>query len=184
MRLIKSIHNNAKLIVVVGVVVGCVLLIPGYSNTAESGKVLPKDEGEKSAVIARVGEHAITVADFERYLSDRPVSARSPSLKEDVAKRLNALILEKVLYQEALRLKLDQDPDIRQMLNQKLIDEQINQKEWNREISEEELQAYYDKHQHEFNRPAQVRVADIFIAASADATDGTKVELKKRRKPF
>ena len=135
-------------------------------------------------VVAKVGNRAIKVEDFKYYLSQRPVSNRYQPTREDIQKRLEGLILEEVLYREALRLGLDKDPDvygrIRQMLTQKLIDEQINQKEWKREVTQEELRAYYDQHLNEFNRPAQVRVADIFIAAPPDASKEERENLRQK----
>lgn len=160
------------------------LILFGCSKKEEGEKVVSEEKKEKSPVVAKVGKSEISIAEFENYLSKRPIPRRSSAVEEDVQKRLDAMILQEIMYQEALRLKLDQDPEMRQrmrqMLTQKLIDEQINRKEWNREITEAELKAYYDQHQNEFNRPAQVRLADIFIAAQTDATDGAKSELKTK----
>jgi parvulin-like peptidyl-prolyl isomerase len=173
--------KRLSILLCIAVIIG--LLTIGCSKK-EEGQAVSEDKKEKSAVIATVGERTITVADLKSYLTERPVSFRGDAVRGDVEKRLDALILEEVLYQEALRLNLEQDPDvrrrIRQMLNQKLIDQQINQKQWSREITEEELKAYYDQHRALYNRPAQVRVADIFMVAPADATDEAKAELKKK----
>ena len=150
----------------------------------EGDKAVSKDEKEKSAVVARVGEGRITNGELKSYLSKRPIYTHSETLKEEVDKGLDALILEEVLYQEALRLKLDQEPDVRermrQMLTEKLIFDQINKKEWKREISAEELKDYYEKHQGEFRRPAQVRLADIFIAVPSSAAKGVREQQRKK----
>jgi parvulin-like peptidyl-prolyl isomerase len=103
---------------------------------------------------------------------------------DELQQRLDEIIQEEVLFQEALRLKLDRDPEVRRryrtLLNQKLMDEQINRKEWTREVTEAELQSYYNQHAAEFNRPAQVRVADIFIGLPEGATAAQKTELQKK----
>jgi parvulin-like peptidyl-prolyl isomerase len=139
-----------------------------------------------AAVVARVGDHAITTEDFMSYLASRPVSRYAGTVNKEVESRLDARITEEVLYREALRLKLDQDPElnhrIRQMLTQKLIDEEVNRKEWGREIGETELNAYYEKHRDEFNRPAQVRLADIFVAVPSGASKKDKDEKRKKAK--
>lgn len=134
---------------------------------------------KEEPVVAKVGKGSITVSDFKNYLSDRSMPRRYRVSKEDIKKRLDEMVLEEVLHQEALRIELDQDPQvrgrIRQMLTQKLM-EKVEKEVWSREIEESKLQKYYDEYRDEFNRPAQVRVADIFIAATADA----KADLKKR----
>ena len=150
------------------------LLLPfGCSERDESADTVSKDEGEKSAVVAKIGDNSITVWDLNSYLSDRSMSFSHRVSKEDLTKRLDEMVIEEVLYQEALRLNLDKDPkvqkSIRQMLTQKLIEEQINKKVWSRKIEEKDVQEYYDSHKDEFHRPEQIRLADIYIAVSPDA---------------
>jgi len=162
-----------------------ILLSPfGCSRKDEGEKPVSKDEGEKPPVVAKVGNNAITVSDFKNYLSGRPTSSRSRVAKEDIGKRLDEMILEEVLYQESLRLKLDQESEvrrrIRRMLTQKLLDEKLKREVWEREITENELREYYDQNQEEFNRPEQVRLADIFVAVPADATDEEKDGLREK----
>ena len=156
----------------------------GCSNDNRDSKTEAESQREKQPVVATVGISTITEADFRSFLSERPISHRGTVTATDVEKRLDALIMEEVLYQEALRLNLDQEPEvkqrIRQMLNQRLVDEQINRQVWDREIAEGELQKYYETHWNEFNRPEQVRLADVFIAVSPDAAGEERAELRKR----
>lgn len=161
----------------------CALLLtigcPGKDRSDVS-----KSEEEISPVVASVGDGDITAADLKGYLSQRPIPPRLRGSEEEIKKRLDEMVLEEVLYQEALRLKLDQDPkmrkSIRQMLTQKLMSRHMYEKTEKREIGEKDLQEYYDKHHDEFNRPAQVRLADIFISVPSDATEEKKAELKKK----
>ena len=179
----KHQPNTKKVIRFACLAMFLLLVVFGCSKK-EGDKALSKDGKEKSAVVAKVGKSPITVSDFKSYLSNRSMPYRHQISKEDIEKRLDEIVLEEVLYQEALRLKLEQEPEmrerIRQMLSQKLIDEQINRKVWNRKIGEDELQAYYEKHRDEFNRPAQVRLADIFISVPPDATAEQRAELRKK----
>ena len=102
---------------------------------------------------------------------------------ENLKKRLDDMVLGEVFYQEALRQKLDQKPEvqqsIRQLLTQKLL-EQVEGKAWSREVTEAEVKAYYDQHAGEYNRPEQVRIADIYIAIPAQASGMEKDALKKK----
>jgi parvulin-like peptidyl-prolyl isomerase len=177
--------NRAIAIFVTSAVV-FMLVLTGCSEKEEGQTVLTEkdDKGQNPPVVARVGNSGITVADFERYLAERPMPYGVEPSAGDLEDRLDDMILQEVLYQEALRLNLDQDPEIRarirQMLSQKLIDEQVNKKVWKREFGEQEIQEYFEGHWNEFNRPGQVRLADIFIAVPVDATDVEKAILRKK----
>jgi parvulin-like peptidyl-prolyl isomerase len=179
----KSSSKSQKIIFVVGMVALCISLAFGCSKNEEENKRIAKGYANDFQVVAKIGEHKITEAEFRSYLSGRPVF-QSQVAKNELAKRLDALILEEVLYQEAIRQKLDQNPDIRsrirQMLTQELIDEQVNDTEWHREITDEELQNYYDQHWYEFNRPEQVRLADIFLEVPTNATEDEQSEIRKK----
>lgn len=160
------------------------LLSFGCSERDESANTVSKDEGEKLPVVAKVGDNSITVWDLKSYLSDRSMSLRHRNSREDLTKRLDEMVIEEVLYQEALRLNLDKDPkvqrSIRQMLTQKLIEEQVNKEAWSRKIEEKEVQEYYDSHKDEFLRPEQIRLADIYVAVPPDASDEQRAELRKK----
>ena len=168
------------------IIVTSVLLVvvAGCAKEEQAEKKAAEAPAKEAAVVARVGDRAITVEDFKSYLASRPVSRFAGTVNKEVENRLDARITEELLYREALRLKLDQDPEmnhrIRQMLTQKLIDEQVNRKEWSREVGETELNAYYEKHRDEFNRPAQVRLADIFVAVPAGASKKDKDQQRKK----
>lgn len=168
----------------IGIFFVAFLAVLASGCSKKEDKTASKDKAESGMVVANVGNRNITALDFERYFSTRTSPFRRQLSREDLDKRLDRLILEEVLYQEALRLKLDEDPEmharIRQMFTQKLMDQQINQKEWNREITEGELQEHYDRHFEEFNRPAQVRLADILIAVPDGATAEERAVLRKK----
>jgi parvulin-like peptidyl-prolyl isomerase len=159
-------------------------LTSGCSKDDPDNKTVEEGVREKPSVVATVGNNAITVSDFKSYLSDRPTPYRYRVSKKDIEKRLDEMVLEEVLYQEALRLKLDQDPEMRQrirkMLTQKLMDDKINREVWSREIEEVELQEYYDQHWDEFNRPEQVRLVDIFIAVPSGASSEERADLRTK----
>jgi hypothetical protein len=134
-------------------------LAPGCSQKEEAAPKPPAEATVASPIVAHVGTSTISADDLKAFLATRPRSYRRQMSEEELQKRLDEIVLEEVLFQEALRLEIDQHPDVRRryrtMLTQKLMDEQINRKQWNREVSDEELQAYYDAHSAEFNRLAQ-----------------------------
>lgn len=134
--------------------------------------------------IARVGDTSITAADLEEYLTYRPLSSPSSPAREAIEQRLDEMITSEALYQEALRRNLHQDPKmrriIRQILTQKLMEDEVEKKVFSRTIGREEIQSYYDQHANEFNRPEQVRLADIFIAGDPKADPKRRAERKKK----
>jgi parvulin-like peptidyl-prolyl isomerase len=156
----------------------------GCTTKKDGGEAVSKEAGEKSAVVAKIGSSSINATDFKSYLSQRSPSFRRQFSEESIKNRLDERIIEEVLYKEALRLKLDQDPKVqnnfRTILNQKLIREQVIQNVGNRKIEEKELRDYYNQHSYEYNRPEQVNLADIFIAVPPNASVKEKADLKKK----
>lgn len=134
--------------------------------------------------VARVDDSVITVDDFTSYINARPLAVGKGTGREAVDARLEEMITAETLYREALRLGIDRDPEIRQILRQllaqKLLDKKVNRPAWERKITEDELQKYYKDHIDEFVRPERVRLADIFIAAPKEA--GPDVRKEKRSK--
>ncbi|MHC4154884.1 MAG: peptidylprolyl isomerase [Planctomycetota bacterium] len=92
--------------------------------------------------------------------------------------------MSEILYQEALRRQMHLEPNtrwrIQQMLAQRLLEEEVNRPVREREISDQELRAYYDEQIHEFQRPAQMRLADIFIAVDPGAAADERAQKKER----
>jgi parvulin-like peptidyl-prolyl isomerase len=153
------------------------------SGCTPTGKP-PADESASRAVVAHIGSGAISAADFKGYLAEHIPAYQALTIETDVRRRLEDLVVEEVLYQEGLRLGLDRDPRvkrrIRQMIAQHLLDKQVTQKAWSRKITEAELQAYYDQQSSRFNRPDQVRLADIFIAVPPQALPEERQRLQHK----
>jgi hypothetical protein len=156
------------------------LVVTGCSKNDETA---PKESTEPP-VVAQIGDSSISAPEFKSYLSEKMPAYKAVPDEADVKKRLESMVVEEVLYQEGLRLGLNDDPlirqRIRQMIVQKLLEEQVNQKAWKREITADELRQYYDRQQHKFNRPELVRLADIFIAVPPDASPTDKDALKQK----
>lgn len=149
-----------------------------FSCTENNGK-------EKSGPIAAtVGDSTIPMDALETYLSARPLKFSEQDTKKAVAGRLDEMITAEVLFQEAINRKLDRDPEtrlkIQGILTQKLLEEQVVRPVQAREIGETELKKYYDEHRHLFSHGEQIRLADIFISVSSDASTDER-EAKKRK---
>jgi peptidyl-prolyl cis-trans isomerase C len=180
-----SKHPNTKRRILLCCITAFFLLAPwGCSKKEEPKKHLAKPETEPSPTVAKVGQSVITADELRGYLSNRPESLQRSLTGEMLEGLLEELILEEVFYQEAQRQNLDREPEvrrtIRQILIQKLLDDYLMQEVWSREIEEAEIREYYDRHEAEFNRPEQVRAADIYIAVPGDAPEQAKAALREK----
>jgi len=122
--------------------------------------------------LARVGDQAVNAKMLDAYLALRPMPEHVLDVNDIVRARLEELVLEELLYREALRLKLDQEPvtrfRIRQILAQSLLEREVERPAYETGISEEEIAAYYQQHEGVLCRPEQRRAAVIFLAAEPD----------------
>lgn len=148
---------------------------------AADGDAAPGVVPAPAAVVARVGGGTISSAELESYLDARPPAAELAAA-EWLRRRLDELVLAEALYREALRLGVDRAPEaaraIRQIVVQLLLEEQIEKPVRARPITEGELRAFYDSRLAEYDRPEQVRLAEIFLAARA-GDDPAARELKR-----
>jgi peptidyl-prolyl cis-trans isomerase C len=164
-----------KPVIIVGL--ASVLLACGNDEPAPTGITMMVDP---QGSVATVGAGNLSVVEVRDYLISRPVAAQQKVTVDVVEKRIDEMVTAEVLFQEALRLKLDQQPEIRRnirhMLAQKLLLEKIDQPVLSREISDEELKEYFEQHRLDYTRPEQMRLADIFIAVDEDATEDERAQ--------
>lgn len=159
----------------------CLLLfMPGCSRQGQEetgGKGQPEENA--GPVIATVGENRIHAGAFEQFIKARHVST-GPHLVKTARKRLRDMLATETLYQEALRMKIDQTPEarrrIRQIIIQQLLEEEVAKPVNQWRITHRELREYYERHLDEFSSPEQVRISDIFIAVPSGATPKQKEE--------
>ena len=185
MKIRKSI-----LLVLIITVAFCLLTTCSQRGKKERGdkesQEATKPVKGSNPVVATVANKEIHVDEFKTYLNTGPVRRFGRVSERAVKSRLKQMLTAEALYQEAMRQKLDQDPDvqrrIRQMIVQKLLEENVDKPIQEKEITEEELQAYFTEHKNEFSRPEQVRVADIFIAVPDGADKKQKEEKKELAK--
>ena len=124
--------------------------------------------------IARVAGRTVSREMLEQHLTMRPMPDYAGDVESVVRERVEELILYELLYQEALRLGLDKEPDVqnkmRQILAQLLLDQMVETPIRQAGISEDEIRQYYDEHIAEFHHPGQRRLADIFLRADESLT--------------
>jgi peptidyl-prolyl cis-trans isomerase C len=132
---------------------------PGASGTP-SAAAAAEDIGE---VIAKVDGMAIGSKDFEKAAA-RTTPEDGDSLSDDERRDvLDRLIADKVLYKEALRLGLDQDPKVQKVMVNTLLRQEVYAQVRNSDFGEEMLKAYYDEHPEEFVVPEKVQIKRILV---------------------
>lgn len=151
------------------------LLLPGCS------KAKPTGEAGASPVVAEVGTRTISAQDLlaeadYRVKNGRPLPAKEQLLRE--------MIEREALLQRARQAGLEQDPAFRREVESLLLRKfQATELEPRREsvaISDEAVKAEYEANRERHTRPAQARLALLFLAADAKASDDRKAELRAR----
>ena len=166
------------------IIILLLLFSVGLFQKSENGLAAEKSKNSPSIsaeeIIAQVDDERIDVRYLTSYLSTRPLPDYVQDVGKIVESRLDELIINEVLSQEALRIQLDQRPDVRyriqQLLAQSVIEEMVNKPVYENKITDQELQAYYDEHINEFKRPAQVRLSDIFVSLDPNMTENQRKE--------
>lgn len=130
---------------------------------------------DQAKVLARIGDRAITLVDFERHLSTQPPYARAryASSPERQKEFLDNLVRFEVLAAEAQRRGYDRHPEViqatKQTMVRKMMAGDVDDTVKLASITDEEAKAYYDEHKSEYHKPEEARVSHILVETRADA---------------
>lgn len=121
---------------------------------------------QASQVLAKIGDETITVGEFAQRLADQSPYLRarynSPERRREF---LENMIRFELLAQEAERRGLDELPEVeklrKQMMIQQLMREQFEDRIQLDDVTDAEVEAYYEEHRDEFHKPTQVRASHI-----------------------
>ena len=167
-RISKDSVNVApvRFITLLAYAIGGILLL-------SAGCAPPPEEG----VLALVNGRQITQTDFDIHWGELAEATRARYLKEG-GKRLflDELITRELLMQEARKLGLDKSDTIRdraqrykeQLIIDELLKDRIKAKV---ELTNEELNAFYEQHASELLPPLKVRVAQMLLPNISAAKD-------------
>jgi peptidyl-prolyl cis-trans isomerase C len=129
---------------------------------------------ELSTPLAKVDDVVITIGELQDQLNRQSpyIRARYASL-EQKKEFLESLIRFEVLAKEALRLGYDKDPEVvrtmKQVMIQKLMKEEFEQKLTPDSVPEADMQAYYQANLAEYVKPEEIRASAIVIKTKAQA---------------
>ena len=125
------------------------------------------EEPQTVSIVAQVGDRHLTREALERRIPPPFADTISPKEKQ---KLVENWIEEELLYREAIRQELDQDPElseridraVRQLLANELITRTHAREA---EVSEDEILAYYEEHRADFERDQlELRVRHLIVA--------------------
>jgi len=160
----------------------------GGSSIQYSPEDLPRE-----SILAKIGDHTITMSNFEERLNDLPTDYQKRlEDKKQKIKFLEQLVEVSLCSMEAGQKGMDKDKliqsRIRNATDNILAREYIKREVIDKiTISDKEVEEYYKTHSQEFTRPEQVKARHILIKASpkAESEEWTKAlaraqELKRQ----
>ncbi len=145
-----------------------IVAIPGFSQKAKT------PAAGSDVVVAQVGSHKITLAEFNQKYDEVKTQTINPPAKNVF---LEDLIRFEVGVQEAEKMKLQDDPIVKERIKQEiykvLIEKEIGAKVQAIKVDESDMKEYYKKN-------PEVRTSHILIEFKPDATQEQKNIAKKR----
>jgi len=138
-----------------------------------------------SAVLATIDQkETITLAEFNDRISNLPLRYKDIVTKNK-KEFLDELIVDRLIYRDALRKKLDKDKDVRRLLaeaKRKIMMARLLQNEIQdaARVNEKEIEDYYDSNKGNFTAPETLRASHILVKTKEDA-EGILVELSNGR---
>lgn len=134
----------------------------------------PTAFGATPSVLAKVGQATISTEDFKKRMQEILKDAQNPPTPDQF---LEDLIRYEVGVQEAERLKLQNDPRVkerfRQVLYNAVLEKQLGPQISKIKVSEQELREFYAKN-------PELRLAHIMIDLKSDAKPEEREATKKR----
>lgn len=145
--------------------------LPSASASARAGSLTPE---LAKRVLAKVGEHEITLGEFSATLDRMDPFERLRYQSADRRKQLLSELVDlELLAEEARRRGLDKQPETQERVRQMLRDELLAQVRGAAgspdDISEADARRYYDEHRDDFREPERRRVAHVLLGSEADA---------------
>lgn len=152
---------------------------PHNTDTAGNNSDTTKNNTINPHGLVQIGNQSITAIDLKESMEFTPIRSNASNLHAALNTRLEQMITATLLEQEAKKQGIHEQPSIRRKIQQILVQELLNAKVERpiREatITEDEQKLYFEQNRERYERPRQVRVADILIAF------GDSIEVARRK---
>lgn len=141
----------------------------------EMMKAEKEEEKKRGPVLARIGDEVITLDEFDAKVSRMPDNIK-PMIEQNKAAYLDNLVVETLLYKEALKRGYDKDKEAKEVFEEakkrivmaRLIKEEVEDLIT---IDEEDVMAYYNERKDEFTSPELYRASHILVETMDEAVD-------------
>ncbi len=171
----KAIYAIALIAIGIMIGVGAARFWPHQSEPAEA----PEEW------LARVGAEYITPEEFVFEMERR--GGRRPGQFGSVEQRrtlLNSMVVREALVDAAREASFDQRPEVRRSMDSVLVTKyqqaRLEPLREDVEVTDEEIEGYYRENAEDYTVPARKRVAQIFIAAGANAPPEARERARQR----
>jgi len=132
-------------------------------------------------VLAKVGTHEIRTADLQREAERRRKLGRGVPEKKAL---LQEMVQYEALIQRAKSAGLDKDPQVARELGNllvaKLLEQEVTTQLEKVTVTDEEVRAEFEKNRAKYTEPAKVRLAVLFLEASANSSETKRTETRAR----
>jgi len=140
-----------------------------------AGLIFLQGCGSNKDVLAIVNKTVITNKDFEERIASLPKRYQE-IVNSDKKKFLDEIIVDEILYQEAVKNKIDKDPEVKNVIEQakkkiivaKYLKEKVDD---SATVDDEEIKQYYNSHLDEFRTPEIFRASHILAETEGQAKE-------------
>jgi len=154
----------------IGVMAMYLVLLVGCGKDKSPGSKAPVPQKD---VVATVGDKVITLSQIDEKISRMPAHYQK-MLQGRKAELLDDMVLEILLYDEAKKKGLEEDKEVKEILEEahkkivisKLIQNEIEEKAT---VSDKEARNYYDTHGDEFATQERMKVSHILVNSEKEA---------------
>lgn len=134
----------------------------------------PEDLARRARVVARVGEATITVGEVEDAINEQSPFVRLRYRdRAELEGFVSSMIRFELLARAAERAEVDQDEEVRRVVNQnavqQLIRRDFDERYTVQSVPQAEVEAYYREHAEEFNQAELRRAAHIRVGSREEA---------------
>lgn len=171
---LRSVLSASSLLLSAVAMSACPAPLEGGGGGATGpGLAQPSHKAGSGEPIAKIGDVTLTTGDLEERLNKQSPFVRAryttPERKKEF---LENQVRFEVLAKEAFRRGYHQDPEvvesIKKIVVQKLTREEFDGRVNLKDITDDEIKAYYEAHTDDYNKPEMVRSSHIFFAFGDD----------------
>lgn len=161
---------------------GLALLLASFIPASSAPAAGPPKEDKSKVIVAEINGRRITLAELEERLNQAPPAVRL-QIRNNKEQYLDGLVQSELLYQEALRRKLEAVPEVERRIGlakRRILVEEFVRREISRPVdtSESELRAFFEANRDRFRRKEQVTLSHIVLKTEKEAWDAA-AEVKR-----